>query len=168
MSETYHGCDPAATIIKYLGGARHVSYLVDRSYQGIWRTTQPKSRGGGGGVLSPYVQRTLLDYARLHRISLTATDFYNPTRLRQIMMIPIQPDHCIMCGVGCGEPVPYNKAWWMAGRAARKQYQYYDPHLEARIAEDEFQLRAQLENLRIQKEHLQQLKSEEDKSFEQS
>lgn len=168
MSDIYYGCDPAASIIKYLGGCRHVATIVDRSYQGVWRTAKPKSRGGAGGVLSPQIQATLLDYAREHRVSLTASDFYNPTRLRQIMMTPIQPHHCIICGVGCDAPVPYHKAWWMAGKAARKQYKYYDPHMEARIIEDELQLRAQLENLKYQKEQIQKLRREEEAGFEYS
>lgn len=166
MQMSPHGCDPAATIIKYLGGCEHVAKITDKTYQAIWRAARPRNRGGGGGVLSGDIQLKLLDFARLHRVSLSATDFYNPTRLQQIMMTPIQPHHCIICGVGCESPVPYSKAWWMAGRAARKRFQFYDPHLEARIVEEEMQMRAQLENLRIQKEHMQELKRQEENRYE--
>lgn len=166
MFDSSYGCDPAATVIKYLGGYHHVANIVDKKYQTIWRTTRPRNSGGGGGVLSGDIQLRLLDFAREHRVSLTASDFYNPTRLKQIMMAPIHPQHCIICGVGCSKPVPYSKAWWMAGRAARKRFQFYDPHLEARIVEEEMQMRAQLENLKIQKDHLQELKRQEEAMFE--
>ncbi|UNE54922.1 hypothetical protein [Bartonella machadoae] len=81
----------AVTIIKYLGGAKHVSLLVKRHVSAVYKWTYPfGKREGKGGIIPAKYQVILLDYARRNNIDLRPEDFFYPERL-QLLMQEKQP-----------------------------------------------------------------------------
>jgi hypothetical protein len=77
-----HWLDPAASIICRLGGAAHVAEVLGVSPQSGFRWMLPREEGGSGGLIPQWHHRRLLDYARWHRVKLTAEDFLPPSPAR--------------------------------------------------------------------------------------
>ncbi|WP_336288737.1 hypothetical protein [Bartonella sp. CB60] len=77
---------PAVMIIKHLGGAKHVSLIVQCHVSAIYKWTYPfEKREGKGGIIPAKYQVMLLDYAREHDIDLRPDDFFYPDRLQRLM-----------------------------------------------------------------------------------
>ncbi|MCZ7659167.1 MAG: hypothetical protein M5U07_15545 [Xanthobacteraceae bacterium] len=67
--------EPAASIVRKLGGEARVAHATGTSYTAPYRWQHPREKGGTGGLIPQRHHRTLLDYARVRRIPLTAEDF---------------------------------------------------------------------------------------------
>ena len=67
--------EPAATIIKILGGEKAVSEITRTAYTAPYRWQHPKQKGGTGGVIPQRHHRCLLDAALSRGVKLTAADF---------------------------------------------------------------------------------------------
>lgn len=92
----------AATIIKYLGGAKRVSLISQCHVSAIYKWTYPlKKLEGKGGIIPAKYQIMLLNYARDHGIDLRPEDFFYPERLQRLMQEPCPPitKICKNCGV---------------------------------------------------------------------
>jgi hypothetical protein len=74
------GMDPAAAIIKKLGGEAKVADLTGTALTAPYRWQREKAKGGTGGLIPQVHHRTLLDYAHAHGISLLAEEFLAPRR----------------------------------------------------------------------------------------
>jgi hypothetical protein len=70
--------DPAATIIRKLGGEAKVAGIVGTALSAPYRWQHEKSRGGTGGLIPQAHHRRLLDYADTHGIALVAEEFLAP------------------------------------------------------------------------------------------
>jgi hypothetical protein len=70
--------DPAARIIKKLGGEARVAAITGLSFTAPYRWQHEKSRGGTGGLIPQGHHRALLDYAHAHGIALSAEEFLVP------------------------------------------------------------------------------------------
>lgn len=68
--------DPAATVLAVCGGIPRVAALLELSRSSVWRWTQPKEKGGTGGVVPTKHQSALLKKARDHGIRLFPSDFF--------------------------------------------------------------------------------------------
>jgi hypothetical protein len=67
--------EPAATIIRRLGGEKHVAYVTGTAYTAPYRWQYPRERGGTGGLIPQRHHATLIACARERRIRLSADDF---------------------------------------------------------------------------------------------
>lgn len=67
--------EPAATIIKLLGGEGKVSEITGRGLTAPYKWQYPIDRGGTGGLIPQRLHVKLLDYARAHGIELSPADF---------------------------------------------------------------------------------------------
>lgn len=67
--------EPAASIIKRLGGEAKVSEITGRAYTAPYRWQHPIEKGGTGGLIPQKLHRALLDHARANGIALSAADF---------------------------------------------------------------------------------------------
>ena len=67
--------EPAATIIRRLGGARHVAGLLGTAYTAPYRWQHAREKGGTGGLIPQRHHVALLAYARERAIALTPYDF---------------------------------------------------------------------------------------------
>jgi hypothetical protein len=76
----YGVMDPAAFIIKKLGGEARVAAITGLSLTAPYRWQHEKSKGGTGGLIPQVHHRVLLDYARAHGIALAAEDFLSPRK----------------------------------------------------------------------------------------
>jgi hypothetical protein len=70
--------DPAATIVRKLGGEAKVAGIVGTALSAPYRWQLEKSRGRTGGFVPQADHRALLDYAHAHGIALTAEEFLMP------------------------------------------------------------------------------------------
>ena len=70
--------DPAAAIIKKLGGEAKVADPTGTALTAPYRWQREKTKGGTGGLIPQAHHRTLLDYAHAHGISLLAEEFLAP------------------------------------------------------------------------------------------
>jgi hypothetical protein len=66
---------PAARVIRRLGGEQQVATIAGIAITGPYRWQQAKARGGTGGLIPQRHHRVLLNYARDHKIKITARDF---------------------------------------------------------------------------------------------
>jgi hypothetical protein len=69
------GMEPAATIIKKLGGEAVVAEITATALSAPYRWQYPRERGGTGGRVPQRHHRLLLAYARQRGISLSAEEF---------------------------------------------------------------------------------------------
>lgn len=67
--------EPANSIITRLGGTAAVQKATSISRYRVWRWTQPREKGGTGGLIPQRHHVALLDYARATDVPLTAADF---------------------------------------------------------------------------------------------
>jgi hypothetical protein len=67
--------EPAATIIKRLGGPTAVAQIAGVHRTRVSNWTRARAKGGTGGVIPHWHVGKLLDYARDHEIPLEPTDF---------------------------------------------------------------------------------------------
>jgi hypothetical protein len=67
--------EPAATIIKKLGGEAVVSKVTETAYTAPYRWQQPREKGGTGGLIPQRHHPRLLDYAEREKIPLSPADF---------------------------------------------------------------------------------------------
>ncbi|RCL01833.1 MAG: hypothetical protein JSC189_000901 [Candidatus Tokpelaia sp. JSC189] len=74
----------ANTILNYLGSAPKVARILRLNTSYVYRWRKSPDEGGRGTIPDRY-QRTLLDYAKDHRIDLRPDDFFYPDRLQKIM-----------------------------------------------------------------------------------
>lgn len=72
------GLEPARTIISRLGGPAAVRKATAISRYRVWRWTQPREKGGTGGLIPQRHHPSILAYARLHGIPLKPADFLPP------------------------------------------------------------------------------------------
>lgn len=107
--------DPAKTIVKYLGGVRHFAHIFSMTEQGVYYIFKPKPNGGGG-LFSPKLQRKIMQFSRENNISLKARDFFDPSRLREIMHFYPRSKYCLICNKECDHPRSYSEVWWMANK----------------------------------------------------
>jgi hypothetical protein len=78
--------EPAASIIRLMGGAQDVGDIVGKHPSRVYRWTYPESvREGTGGVIPAKDQRKLLDHAKAKGIDLQPGDFFDATRLQAIL-----------------------------------------------------------------------------------
>ena len=70
--------DPAAHIIRKLGGEAAVAGITGLALTAPYRWQYEKSRGGTGGLIPQAHHRALLDYAHAHGIALSAEEFLMP------------------------------------------------------------------------------------------
>ena len=70
--------DPAAGIIKKLGGEAKVAGITGTALTAPYRWQREKSRGGTDGLIPQAHHRGLLDYAHAHGIALSAEEFLIP------------------------------------------------------------------------------------------
>jgi len=70
--------NPAATIIRRLGGEAKVAGITGKALTAPYRWQREKSSGGTGGLIPQAHHRTLLDYAHDHGIALSAEEFLIP------------------------------------------------------------------------------------------
>ncbi len=70
--------NPAAAIIRKLGGEAKVAGIVGTALTAPYRWQHEKSRGGTGGLIPQAHHRALLDYADAHGIALAAEEFLIP------------------------------------------------------------------------------------------
>lgn len=107
--------DPAKTIVRYLGGVKHFAHMFNMSEQGVYRIFKPKPKGGGG-LFSSRLQREIMKISREKNISLMATDFFDPSRLRAIMQFYPRSKYCLICNKECDHPRSYSDVWWMVNK----------------------------------------------------
>lgn len=67
--------EPAATIIKRLGGEAKVSEITQRGVTAPYKWQYPVEKGGTGGLIPQRLHRTLLDYAAANGVELSPADF---------------------------------------------------------------------------------------------
>jgi hypothetical protein len=67
--------EPAATIIKKLGGAAAVASIAETALSAPYRWQAPRHRGGTGGCIPQRHHQSLLAFARQHGIALAADEF---------------------------------------------------------------------------------------------
>lgn len=67
--------EPAFKIISALGGTARVSFLTGRHRTRVWKWTQPREKGGTGGLIPIEFIRPLLDESSRLGLGLTAEDF---------------------------------------------------------------------------------------------
>ena len=70
--------EPAATIIKKLGGEARVADITGTALTAPYRWQREKSKGGTGGLIPQAHHRILLDYAHAHGFVLSAEEFLIP------------------------------------------------------------------------------------------
>lgn len=70
-----HALEPAFSIIFRLGGLGIVQSVTGASRTRVYRWTQPKEKGGTGGIIPLNHAPKLLSYARETGVSLSANDF---------------------------------------------------------------------------------------------
>lgn len=70
--------EPAARIIRKLGGEARVAHVTGLALTAPYRWQYEKSRGGTGGLIPQAHHRVLLDYAHARGIALSAEDFLMP------------------------------------------------------------------------------------------
>lgn len=79
----HHQEEPAASIIRLMGGASAVATIVGKHPSRVYRWTAPSSvREGTGGIIPARDARVLLDYARSHRVDLRPEDFFSADRIK--------------------------------------------------------------------------------------
>lgn len=66
--------EPAATVLRIIGGAAVAATVTGLGRIQCWRWTQPKSKGGTDGLIPSEHQETLLSWAERNGKSLTADD----------------------------------------------------------------------------------------------
>lgn len=67
--------EPAATIIRNLGGEAVVAAILGMAYTAPYRWQHAKEKGGTGGLIPQRHHRALLDYAKQKGVKLRADDF---------------------------------------------------------------------------------------------
>lgn len=67
--------EPAASIIRKLGGEAVVSEATETSYTAPYRWQQPKEKGGTGGIIPHWHHPTLLTLAKERGVDLAPADF---------------------------------------------------------------------------------------------
>jgi hypothetical protein len=67
--------EPASTIIKAFGGPGAVSAAAGVHRTRVWKWTQPREKGGTGGVIPHWHVRKLLEHASAKGIAITPADF---------------------------------------------------------------------------------------------
>ena len=67
--------EPAATIIKRLGGPAAVAAAVGTALTAPYRWRYPRTKGGTGGVIPQRHHRALIEFAKAKAIALNADDF---------------------------------------------------------------------------------------------
>lgn len=67
--------EPAASIIRKLGGEAAAASLVGATYTAPYRWQTSRIKGGTGGLIPQRYHRMLLDHARATGIDLRAEDF---------------------------------------------------------------------------------------------
>jgi hypothetical protein len=72
------GMNPAAAIIRKLGGEAKVAAIAGTALSAPYRWQHEKSRGGTGGLIPQAHHRRLLDYTDAHGIALAAEEFLMP------------------------------------------------------------------------------------------
>ena len=70
-----HALEPASSIISRLGGLSIVQSVTGASRTRVYRWTQPKEKGGTGGIIPLSHAPKLLSYARESGVALSANDF---------------------------------------------------------------------------------------------
>jgi hypothetical protein len=70
-----HALEPASSIISRLGGLGVVQIVTGASRTRVYRWTQPKEKGGTGGIIPLNHAPKLLSYAREAGVALSANDF---------------------------------------------------------------------------------------------
>ncbi|WP_412058739.1 hypothetical protein [Bartonella sp. DGB2] len=76
----------ASKIIKYLGGAKHVSRLLGCHVSLVYKWTYPLEKPEGkGGIIPAKYQLALLEYARRNGLDLRPDDFFYPERLQALL-----------------------------------------------------------------------------------
>lgn len=70
--------EPAYTIISALGGTVRVAALRGVGRTAVWKWTQPREKGGTGGLIPIEHIRPLLDVLRAEGHAFTAEDFLPP------------------------------------------------------------------------------------------
>lgn len=79
-------CDPAFSIIKFLGGAHHVAGILKCDVSRVYRWTYPEEqREGKGGFIPPKDAVKLLDHAKARDFDLRAEDFFDASRLHPLI-----------------------------------------------------------------------------------
>jgi len=77
--------EPAASIIRHMGGAQVVGPIVGKHPSRVYRWTYPESvREGTGGIIPAKDQRKLLDHAKANEIDLQPGDFFDASRLQAL------------------------------------------------------------------------------------
>jgi hypothetical protein len=72
--------DPAASIIKRLGGAAAVAAATGTALTAPYRWQYPRARGGTGGLIPQRHHRALINFAKRCTIALGAEDFLPPAK----------------------------------------------------------------------------------------
>jgi hypothetical protein len=67
--------EPAASIVRQLGGFSVVAKLCNLHFTQVWRWTQPRSKKGTGGTIPQRHHLLLLAVAKKAGVPLTAADF---------------------------------------------------------------------------------------------
>lgn len=83
--------EPAATIVRKLGGVRRVAEIIDRHPMSVYRWGATKKRGGFDGMVPIKYQPTLIAAARAGGIALIPDDFF-PEHLRAPAASPCAPE----------------------------------------------------------------------------
>lgn len=73
--------EPAATIIKKLGGTGPVASVTGAHRSRVWKWTQPKAKGGTDGVIPIEHIRVLIALGKEIGVDLAAEDFLPPERV---------------------------------------------------------------------------------------
>ncbi len=68
-------CEPAASIIKRMGGPIKVAELTGISRMAVYKWTAEKERSGTGGTIPLKYWQTLIDAAARIKVRLKAEDF---------------------------------------------------------------------------------------------
>lgn len=68
--------NPAHSIIKDFGGAEAVAAITGKSVSQVYRWTQPKAKGGTGGLIPSANAARLLAHAQKHKMKITADRFF--------------------------------------------------------------------------------------------
>ncbi len=68
--------EPAASIIRRLGGEANVSRITGRGATAPYKWQYSVEKGGTGGLIPQRLHTVLLDHARAHGIALSPTDFF--------------------------------------------------------------------------------------------
>jgi len=75
--------DPANSIIERFGGPEAVMKITGASRTRVYRWTQPRIKGGTGGVIPYGHAQKLLKYAREFGVPISEVDFFGPLRRGQ-------------------------------------------------------------------------------------